>query len=247
MRTPILLCCALAAAAPPFTLALDVDTRTGVVSSLPLVVDPAPEFTHLWVDWQESWDGAPVAMTLSDGERWRGGLLRPRGEVSFGLGLWRLAGALQLGSTFVGLALEGDLVRGEGWKVATTASARLGVGGGWDLALIPAWSTRLPVPPRWQAVAFAGVRARWGQTLFEVQGPTADLSSPFASVVTRDLALAPLGGLSVAAWIAELRLTVGWELFLVNHVDREERPAALHREGGPFVAAMLRFRVPRVP
>ncbi len=244
---PTALCCVLAAAAPARALGMEVESRTSVNSSLPLVVDPAPEFSHLWLDWQETWDGAPLAMTLSDGERWRAGALRPRGELTAGLGIWRLAGALQLSSALVGFALQGDLVRGEGWKLATTVAGRVGVGGGWDLALIPAWSTRIPVPAHWQAVAFGGVRARWGQTLYEVQGPSADRSTPFASVETRDLALAPLGGLSIARWIWELRLTAGWEQFLTNRVDWEARPTGLHRDSGPFVAAMLRFRVPRVP
>lgn len=236
-----------AALAPVAPLALELEARSKIVSSLPLVVDPAPEFSHLWLDWQEGWDGTPLAMTLSDGERWRAGALRRRGELTAGLGIWRLAGALQFSTEFVGVALQGDLVRGEGWKVATTATARLGTVDGWDLALLPTWSARVSLLPRWQCVAFAGARVRWGQTLYEVQGWSGDRATPFASALTRDFAVAPLGGLSIARWVAELRLTAGWEQFLTNRVDWEARPARLHRDSGPFVAAMLRFRVPRIP
>lgn len=226
--------------------ALEVDTRTAPVSGTPLVVDRPPRFAHLIVDWQETFDGSPVAMTLSDGARWRGDPLRPRGELTVGVGLGRISAAAHVGAGTAGVSAQADLLRGDGWLLATTGSARVADDDGWDLSIVPAWSRRLPWGSRWRFAAFGALRARWGQTVYEVQGWSGSESSPFASALTRDLAVAPMGGLTVSRWLWELRLTAGWELLLVDRIDWEARPTALDRSGGPLLAVALRFRVPRV-
>ena len=219
------------------------DYRTGPASGAPLDVEPAPPFVRLFASGQAIADVAPLALSLSDGGRWRRDPFPPRRDYAFGVGLGPVSGALLFGTGTVGLSAQVDAVRGAGWKLATAAAARLGFGGGFDLSLVPFVSAGRPLGRRVELVRFAALRARWGQTLYDVQGWSADRASPYATALTRDLALAPMAGVALAWRFAELRLTAGWELLLVNHVDWEERPVDLHREGGPFASLALRLRL----
>ncbi len=209
---------------------------------MPLVVGPSP-FPQLWIDVAPSFDFAPLEITLSDGGRWRRDPAKPRWDFAAGGTIRRLSGAVVLGPRNVGAAAQLDLHRDDDGRLAVTATGRLCAGGGFDLSLVPAYSGFVASGRYGSLVAFAAARVRWGETLYAVEGRSADRSSPFANVLTRDLAAAPMAGLAALWTWAELRLTGGWEVFAVNRVDSEVRPAYLSRSGGPFVSVALRARL----
>ena len=212
-------------------------------SGLPLGVEPSPPLVQFWIDAQARVEGAPLAMTLSDGRRWRRDALPPRWDYSMGLGLARFSTALQFGPGTVGVAMQLDLVRRGDWQFATAAAARVGAGLEYDLSFVPVLSTRRRLNAWATLVPFGAARVRRGQTLYEVQGWSADLSHPYATALTRDLALAPMAGVAAVTRFAELRLTAGWEVFLVNRLVKEDRPTDLTRKGGPFALLALRLRL----
>lgn len=215
----------------------------GHSSGLPLSVEPSAPLVQHWIDGEASVDGTTLAMTLSDGGRWRRDALPPGQRYSMGGGMGRFSAALQLGPGNAGLALQWDFLRNNAWMFATSASAQVGSDEEYDIAFVPllAMNRRLN---SWLTLApFGALRVRWGQTHYEVQGWSADRSTPFATAHTSDLALAPLAGIAAVARYAELRLTAGWELYLVNRLVWEERATAIHRAGGPFAVLALRLRL----
>lgn len=198
---------------------------------------------QFWFDGQATADGAPLALTLSDGGRWRRSALPPRWDYSMGLGISRFSAALQFAQGTLGIAMQLDLLRRGDWLFATTAAARVGSGEEYDLSVVPTLSTRRRLGEWATLVPFGAARLRRGQTRYDVQGWSADRSSPYAIVLTRDLAIAPMAGIAAVTRFAELRLTAGWELFLVNGLVKEDRPADLTRRGGPFALLALRLRL----
>ncbi|HSN14831.1 MAG TPA: hypothetical protein VLT61_09385 [Anaeromyxobacteraceae bacterium] len=220
-------------------LVRDVGHGTG----LPLVVEPSVPSLQLWIDAQARADAAPLAMTLSDGGRWRRDALPPGWDYSMGLGLERCSAAIQLGAGTLGVAMQVDLLRRGGWLLATAAAARVGGGEEYDLSVVPVLSTQHRLNAWATLVPFGAARVRRGKTLYEVQGWSADRSHPFATALTRDVALAPMAGVAAVTRFAELRLTAGWEIFLVNQLVKELRPTDLRRDGGPFALLALRLRL----
>lgn len=239
---PLALALGAAAAAPGPARALNEETRIWPVSGMPLVVGPSP-FPQVWVDASATFDFAPLELTLSDGRTWRRRPEEPRLDFTAGATIGPFTAAAVLGYEVVGAAAQVDLRRGDQGRLGITGTARLGFGGGFDLSLAPAYSALVASGRRGALAAFAAARVRWGQTRYFVQGWDADHASPYADVVTRDLAVAPMAGLAALWRWAELRLTGGWEVFAVNRVDREDRPASLSRSGGPFVVLALRGRM----
>ncbi len=233
---------AAAVATPRSARALERETRTGPASGVPLVVGTT-RFAQLWIDLATTFDLAPTELTLSDGTRWQRDAATPRWDVSAGGTIGRFTGAVEACAYGLGTAAQLDLLRGERRRLAITATARAVYGGGWDVSLVPAWSARLASGPNGVLVAFAAARFRGGQTLYAVQGPDGQRSSPYAEVVTNDVALAPMAGAAALWRWAELRVTAGWEAFLVDRVDWEQRPSYLSRSGGPFFALALRARL----
>jgi hypothetical protein len=215
----------------------------GHSSGLPLCVEPSAPFVQHWIDGQASVDGTTLAMTLSDGGRWRRDALPPGQRYSMGGGLGRFSAALQLGPGSAGLALQWDFLRNHAWMFATSASAQAGSDEEYDIAFVPLLATHRRLNSWLTLAPFGALRVRWGQTHYEVQGWNADRSTPFAATLTRELALAPLAGVAAVTRYAELRLTAGWELYLVNRLVWEERPTAIHRAGGPFAVLALRLRL----
>ena len=215
----------------------------GHVSGVPLGVEPAAPEVQLWIDGQAMADAAPLELTFSDGERWRREPLPAQWSVSGGIGVAPFALALTLGPGLVGLATQWDVVRRGEWKLAAAAHALALIGGGYDLSFVPVYATRRRLGERVELVPFGAARVRWGRTPYELQGSSGDRSNPFARAVTRDLALAPMVGLAAVTRFAELRLTAGWELYLVDRLTWEERPTDFTRAGGPFALLALRLRL----
>lgn len=233
---------ALAVGAPGAAPALVRETRTGPISGTPLVVTPSP-FAQAWIDAAPSLDLAPLSMTLSDGARWTRSPGAPRWDFSAGAGAGRFAAALEVGLGTAALAAQVDALRREERRLGITGTARIVYGGGWDLSLVPAYGWHA-ASGRWGTlVPFVAARVRWGRTLYDVSGWNSDRASPFATAITRDLALAPMAGVAASWRFAEVRATAGWELLLVDRVAWEDRPTALRRSGGAFALLLLRARI----
>ncbi len=225
---------------PAEAAALVRESRTAPISASPLVVEPGPGRVQLWLDAQLALDAAPIEMTLSDGGRWRRDRVAARWELSSGVGIGRLAAALQLWEGVVGFGLQGDVVERDGFQVSVSAGARIVYGAGWDLSLTPLVSWRRPLGARAALVPFVAARLRRGETFYSVQGWDGDHATPYAEATTDDLALAPMAGLALVLSRFELRATAGWEARVRTRVTWEERPTELSRETGPFVLVALR-------
>ncbi len=229
------------AAAPGAPGALEREVRTGPVSGTPLVVAPLPT-GQVWIDAGTTFDLAPVSMTLSDGGRWHGRAATSRLAFAAGLAVGSFAAAAEAGVGTGALAAQVDVLRDEKRRLGITAAGRLVYGGGWDVSATPSYGAHL-ASYRWGAlVAFGAARLRFGRTLYDVQGWSADRASPYATAITRDLALAPMAGVALGWRYAELRATAGWEVLLLDRTEREDRPTALSRSGGPFALLQLRAR-----
>lgn len=206
-------------------------------------MEPSAPDVQLWIDGQAIADAAPLALTLSDGGRWRRRAFPPRWSLSGGMGVERLSLALSLGPEALGLAAQVDLVRRGGWKLATTVTAIAPFSGGYDLCFVPVLATSRTLGDGVKLVPFGAARVRWGVTRYELEGWSGDRRNPYASAQTRDLALAPMAGVAVVTRFAELRATAGWEIYLVNRLTWEDRPTDFARVGGAFALLALRLRL----